>query len=973
MRKLLSLNFALILSFLSLYSLGSHVPGGNITYECVGPNTYVVTLTLFEDCGTAFESNGPENITISNDCGFANPSGSLPNTVYQQEISQLCTDDLPLSECNGGSLPGVYIHQWQDTIVLPGDCDSWTFAYSSCCRNTSNNVSGQPGYYWESVLNSQTQPCNTSPQITNPVVPYVCNNQPVCYNLGVIETDGDSLVYSLIGAQSAAGTFVTYLGGATGANPINGITIDPQTGLINFTPTTTGNYVVVVLIEEFDANGNLIGSVIHDIQFEVINCTNSLLNCGVSGGMFNLTGAVTQTGPYSLEMCEGVPFSFQIAFQDPDQLDSLSVSTNIALALPGSNLTFNHPNGGLGEYDTLVVTVSWTPPPGSANSNNAFNIVVSDNSCPVPGEVSFVYNFNVLGATVLLSDTIVCNDQDITLIGAGPNAVTFDWSILSGDPNALNSLGGCTTCDTLVLPGADVQTTTVIELETDSVTSCDFRDTVTITIVPDYQWNVDPIPAAICQNDTSQLDINFTPAGSYTIDWQGAPVTGDTIIHPGVGSHVYPIIITSPQGCVELDTVTMDVAPAPTLTPVNVQPPTCPGVDNAIIEFLGDGFGSTGTYDLTGASTGSNSTGLFDNLPEGMYTITFTDSIGCSSSTNINLPDGTGLTVNTTVTDEICDVNGDGQLDISSPNANGTSTFDISGTETGSNNSGQFTDLQDGVYYILVTDSLGCTGVDTVNIAAGTVLDATITTNATSCDYNSDGSIEIVPTNGLAPYTFVATIAGISDTSTTSPIGGLSDGSYIVTMIDGNGCLYYDTVIVAQGPSVLSSFIPNPATGVEPLVVNFDNNSSAGTNTYFWDFDNGNSSTDENPTETFTEGQYQVMLVSSDGNCVDTSYQTITVILSSYLNVYNVITPNDDNINDEWYVEHESIIEYNVEIFDRWGVKVFESNDVNSRWDGTNQGGGKVSDGQYMYIIVAKGLDDVEYNLRGHISVFRNQ
>ena len=159
------------------------MPGGNITYQCVGPNTYVVTLTLFEDCGTAFETNGPEPITISNNCGYTsvvingqtqsiNTSVSLQNLSFQQEVSQLCIQNLPSSECNGGTLPGVWMHVWQDTIVLPGPCDSWTFSYSSCCRNASNNLSGTGNsYYFEAVLNSATAPCNSAPVITAQPIP----------------------------------------------------------------------------------------------------------------------------------------------------------------------------------------------------------------------------------------------------------------------------------------------------------------------------------------------------------------------------------------------------------------------------------------------------------------------------------------------------------------------------------------------------------------------------------------------------------------------------------------------------------------------------------------------------------------------------------------------------------------------------------------------------------------------------------
>ena len=199
------ISLGLLFSLFTSLSFASHVPGGNITYECIGNNQYLVTLTLYEDCGSAFEANGPEPISVTNDCGLANPvSPQLPNTIYQQEISQLCPAQIGQSECNGGTLPGIYMHQWQDIITLPGCCDSWTWSYSSCCQNTSTNVSGQPGYYWETVMNSCTDPCNTSPTITAQPIPYVCVNQPVNYNLAAAEPDGHTLVYSFVPSQSSA-------------------------------------------------------------------------------------------------------------------------------------------------------------------------------------------------------------------------------------------------------------------------------------------------------------------------------------------------------------------------------------------------------------------------------------------------------------------------------------------------------------------------------------------------------------------------------------------------------------------------------------------------------------------------------------------------------------------------------------------------------------------------------------------------
>ena len=114
-----------------------------------------------------------------------------------------CITSLTQSECNGGSFPGVYMHVWQDTITLPGTCDSWTFAFEDCCRNSSSNLTGTGNdYYWETVLNSNTSPSNSSPVITSQPIPYYCINQPVIYNFGVYEPDGDSLHYSLINAMT---------------------------------------------------------------------------------------------------------------------------------------------------------------------------------------------------------------------------------------------------------------------------------------------------------------------------------------------------------------------------------------------------------------------------------------------------------------------------------------------------------------------------------------------------------------------------------------------------------------------------------------------------------------------------------------------------------------------------------------------------------------------------------------------------
>ena len=345
------------LIILSLTSYSSHVPGGNISYECIGNNQYVITLTLFEDCGTAFIQNVAENITVTNTCGiFFQSNIQLPIINYREEVSQLCPQMISQSECNGGSLPGVYKHTYRDTITLPANCDSWVFAFDDCCRNASNNLSGTGNnYYWESILRSASSPCNSSPVINANPIPYNCVNQPVRYNFGVVEPDGDSLSYSLIPAKTSSSGIVSYQGGFSGATPIPGIQINPISGEITFFPTQIGNYVIAVLIKEFDSNGNFIGSIIQDFQFEIINCNNNNPTLP-PGGIGNLTGDGVQTNSYEIQACEGDSVCFEITFAD-DVSDSIYINSNISQIFQGAVMTQNtFTNGFATASFCLIVT-----------------------------------------------------------------------------------------------------------------------------------------------------------------------------------------------------------------------------------------------------------------------------------------------------------------------------------------------------------------------------------------------------------------------------------------------------------------------------------------------------------------------------------------------------------------------------------------------------------------------------------------
>ena len=333
-----------------------------------------------------------------------------------------------------------------------------------------------------------------------------------------------------------------------------------MTGQVNFiAPGLTGQYLVVILIEEYDANGVLVGSQVYDYVFNVVACNNQVVDCATSGAIGNINGSVFQTGPTSLQMCEGVPFTFDMLFTDPDIGDSLFMESNIDVILPGSVVSYSYPNVPNG--NEIAMSVSWTPPPGSASSNNTFTVTIYDNACPVSGQQTIVYNMDVVGSTNASGDVIICLGQETPLEVF--NGTVFDWSVVSGDPLNIGTNFSCTPCSN---PIASPTMTTVYEVVSDLTGSCVNRDTVTVTVVPDFTYSLTQSSTTTCLNSNIQFSLIPNPAGAYTYQWDpGAFLNSTTIAGPTVtpttpGNYEYSVEITSPNGCVKNDTIDINVA-----------------------------------------------------------------------------------------------------------------------------------------------------------------------------------------------------------------------------------------------------------------------------------------------------------------------------------------------------------------------------------------------------------------------------
>ncbi len=130
---------------------------------------------------------------------------------------------------------------------------------------------------------------------------------------------------------------------------------------------------------------------------------------------------------------------------------------------------------------------------------------------------------------------------------------------------------------------------------------------------------------------------------------------------------------------------------------------------------------------------------------------------------------------------------------------------------------------------------------------------------------------------------------------------------------------------------------------------------------YYWLLGDGNTSTAVSPTYQYkVPGEYEVTLITNLGtNCSETSKQKINIsgTIEKHLYIPNSFTPNADDKNDLFeIVGIENCLEYELQIFNRWGTRIYETKNLHLFWDGIYQGK-RVSSGIYPYLL---NINDIQ-------------
>ncbi|HSI89495.1 MAG TPA: hypothetical protein VK927_00190, partial [Adhaeribacter sp.] len=345
LRHLVAAFGAAILAAGALQTQASHVQGSELTYTCIAPNMYVVNLKLYRDCSGATAPTTASLVLKSQGCN--NGRSQAMTKVGGNSIGNLYCPQLGAPTCIITGNPNYEEVVLTTTVTFSAaetQCADWLLSWSLCCRPSSANIQNAQSYsfYTEAYLNLGNQATgsinNSSPQFNNIVVPYVNQGQPIILSSNAIDSDGDSLVYSLQAPlDQGPVTYSTYNGQGgimvnpqdssqfiflpngsytyTPTFPMPSYTVDwsvpnpvatpsfgfdPQNGSLAFTPSVyqpspsnqgLNKYVVVVQVDEFRKIGGIpvkVGTVRRDMFITVVDCgpnQNPVVTAPVANGM----------------------------------------------------------------------------------------------------------------------------------------------------------------------------------------------------------------------------------------------------------------------------------------------------------------------------------------------------------------------------------------------------------------------------------------------------------------------------------------------------------------------------------------------------------------------------------------------------------------------------------------------------------------------------------------------------------------
>jgi gliding motility-associated-like protein len=648
--------------------------------------------------------------------------------------------------------------------------------------------------------------------------------------------------------------------------------------------------------------------------FGTINST-----CGLPNGAAyaNATGG---TSPYNYTW-SNAGGNLQITSNSTlaDTLNNIGAGNYYVLIQDANNCTFT---------DTLVINTSPSPTANLDASNDA--------AC---------------GAN---------NGSLIVSASGGTGTYTFQWIGISG---VIQTNTNIVAIDSLTAVAAG----SYLVVITDN-SGCSDTLSATINNINAAVLNLVSQNNILCFGDNNGSAIVSASGGSgpYTFVWTNNSIVvqtdslvvgSDTLVNALPGPYV--VEVTDNSGCITNITLNISGPSSPlSIASVLITNASC-GNNNGTASVVVNG-GTVGSgYQYNWQPSGGNSANAI-NLAVGSYTITITDANACTTDTTISIinPNGPTVTV-TSFTNNTCFNLNNGSASVVA--SGGTGPLVLQWT-SGLGNSSTVNNLPAGVYTVIATDSLGCSGAANVTISQPPLITATLTTSNAYCS-TSTGTAQAIATGGTGPLAYEWNNGSTGSTAT-----GFPPGICNVTITDSVGCFQvFSGVILSSGNFTVDAGIN--ATIDAGNSIELIGTGPSGAEFVWSPAEFLSCSTCVTTIATPDVTTLFVLTVTNNG-CVATDTVLIEVTEKcGDIFVPSGFSPNGNGINDELKVRGNCIKELDFKIYDRWGELIFQTTDQNIGWDGTYKGKPALA-GVYVYYINAVVIGST-INMQGNTTLIR--
>lgn len=280
-------------------------------------------------------------------------------------------------------------------------------------------------------------------------------------------------------------------------------------------------------------------------------------------------------------------------------------------------------------------------------------------------------------------------------------------------------------------------------------------------------------------------------AGNFSYAWASTTQPG-TIISTnntatGLPAGTYNVTVTNEQGCSTIQTAQIEDLPDMALNVASV-PALCFGQSNGTASVSVSGGTGPFQFVWNNGQTAASISGL----SAGVYSVTATDANGCPAVGSVSVAQPAALSVNLLNSSQpTCEASVNGSIAVQVNGGTQPYGFQWDSGQQTANIGG----LGAGDYLLTVTDANGCQASFQASLSAAGSLDVAVSTTAPACSGINNGTATVT-TTGAFSYQWSAGGTG-------SSIGGLSPGTYFVTVSTADGCVAVRSFEIAAAPAIV--------------------------------------------------------------------------------------------------------------------------------------------------------------------------